>query len=284
MADVIESLELYSWPLVAAIVCGCLLSLIGLHVKARQEQISVLVISAGASCAYLTILLLTGFFNVDLQVFASKLCAVIVGVSLLLLLNSRKSSSLGAQMSLFIGLLCLSHLVAAANPSFEGQILRSLMGDVVLVSDESAQLLTGLAIVCGFVAFLNRKNAMRRSFAQSVFGREDKDLCQKMTLSHEMTELALLSFLCLCTVELGFLFTLVSVLLPGQMMGSIPTKLRTQFLGVTLLCIVGVVGGFLISFAYHRAPTVPAIGLLILSVGSFGIAVKALKKQPLTRS
>lgn len=277
MTHLLESLELYLWPLLAALTCGSLLAVMGTQVKARHEHMSILVANQATICTHLFALFLTSWLPLSLQGAFPKIAAVVAGVAALQTLQSFGRGNQPLQLCLFVALLCLSHIFAASNPSFEGQILRSLMGDVVLVSDRTAQLLTFLCLPAGILAWRHRKEALKKSFAQAVLGISVRSLGQPMPQTHRWMEFLLLCFFCFCTVELGFLFTMVVVLFPTQILSMFATRVHVQIGGVLLLSLFGVACGFLLSLSLHRVPTVPAIGLFILTLG--GLAALVGKRQ-----
>lgn len=280
MTPFFELAELYLWPVAAALTCGICLSLMGMHITARKESLQALVSNQITVSLYLAVMLVVEFaspengdeflrsgFVVNIAALGGALC--LQGLRRWQR-GARSDEVVSLQLVLFLGLLSLSHLLGAANPSFEGQLLRSLMGDIVLVSDAYAQALVIASLLLIVLGVFWRRDVLLRSFSLSVLGRSAHTVGLQTRPGLGVIEFAFIFFLCICTVKLGFLFTSMLLLMPTQALSMTRiASIQRHALGVTCVAGFSVLVGFGVSLQATQIPTVPFMGLILLVISVF---------------
>lgn len=273
-----STFSIYLWPIIAALICGATLALIGTQISARRQETLVLVVNQATVSVYLFLMLGINIFTSGLDHShigsLANVTAVTLSVVLLKLAESivpgKYFGVRAEQTVIFMGLLCLSHLFASSNSGFEGQFLRSLMGDVVLLSDDKAYQLILFGSLALIICLAHKRNALTRSFVRAILGTSERDIGLCFNRSARIYETALLGFVCLCTIEMGFLFTSAAILVPTKLMSvSGLVGFRSHVIGVVSLWLISCFAGFSASLVFVNLPTAPAIGAALFILGTF---------------
>ncbi len=275
-----ELVSIYKWAILAGMLMAPALALIGAQLAARDKAMQTLCVGQGAT---LGVLLGLGFFKLlDATeawiavgpFFTAGLFSVFTFLMTERLVRKRQASKNTVYSSLFASLLALGYLVCVLFPPLESHMSQVFFGDLATLSNSEAFVTSMLGLFA--LGYIGRewRVVSKDSFHQTVFGKETVHTSFSPAQIFPWLLVVALSF---CVQYLGFLFTIACLFLPTTLATRITGRgIRFHFLFSSILAAVSAYGGFLLSLRFTRLPTVPAIVVVMILLGSASVYLLTL--------
>ncbi len=264
-------LAIYQWTILASMLAGSALALLGCHLAARDKAMQTLCIGQGAT---LGVLIGIGF----LRSFAVHEEVVHFGPLVTATLFSWGAYEIGEMWverhpaskttlftALFTALLALGYLAIALFPTLENHMTQLFFGDLATLCNTDAMVTCFLATVSFALLTTYWKPISNESFEIASFGNLRATGTARDRRISRVFRLLVLFTLCYSIQFLGFLFTTTCLFTPtGLLRFAGVRRLRQHFgLGV-LVAMTSTLVGFFISLSATRLPTVPTIVVVML--------------------
>jgi ABC-type Mn2+/Zn2+ transport system permease subunit len=276
----IQLLAIYKWNLVTGVVQAGFLSILGIHLSARDKTIQSLCLSQAATFGVLLGLGISDFLlgthehDFDLSSIAIGLLSVLIIFLVSEKLSfSKKISRSSFFVSLFLVLLALSYWLVSFFPSLESHMSQTFFGDLVTLSGLNLYLSLIVSTLGLIILLVNYLSFSRDSFNFTIL-----DLFfVKGQNSWWLFQIIVLMGLTISIFASGFLFTVTSLFLPTVLFSFWP---KSGLLKHHLLCLslstVSTGLGFFLSLVWSRFPTVPTIVIVQVSLGTLVILLAKL--------
>lgn len=255
MTSFFELLMIYKWSLPACVVTAVALSLIGAQWTARGQSAQIFVLSQGSSLGVVLGLVLNIFFGTDLH-FLNLLLGFSLGWGTLLFSNSVASVRTDRNhiyLTLFVLFLALTYLLTSLAPSLESHMASAYFGDLAVMSDGAAQLLTvfsGAALI-----FLLRQWS---HLSRASFQISNSSFIHRQWW-HVGFEILTLMLTAASVQNMGYLFTIGSLFIGTSFAASRSQDLKSYTAKMTAIAACGSFLGFTLSLFSPNTPTVPAV-------------------------
>lgn len=280
----IELLAVYHWTIAAGIITAVTLALIGSQLASRSQSVQALVISQGSSLGAvggfgLLHLLHDSHEHGDFSLLSLPLAgSLLFGTCAAFLCERLIRPGLPARnthyMSIFAVFLSLTYLVTALVPSLETHMATQFFGDLAVISNQESLFSLAISLVSLILLFRFWREISEASFDVATFGRVLPGR-SKPAINRLFTVLSLVT-ICVSIQFMGLLFTISSLFLVPVILSKKLQGLKIYTIGTALIAAIGTFSGFIISLWHGTLPTVPAISLSFLLIGSIGIAMSQL--------
>lgn len=264
-------LGIYGLPIVASVVLGAGLALLGCHLAARDRALQALCVGQGAMLGVLVGLgLTTTVFSEELLFQSLPWGLAIVAAAVTYygseaLVGARSASRSTHFAALFAALLAGGALVGAAFPALEGHLAQKYFGDLATLSEADAWLALGIGILLLGMLTWRARQVSRASFAEAILGASPGPLAEGSAFWFAVGTVLVLS---VSVQVVGFLYTVACLFVPTALASrSRRPGLRRHFVACAAVAGLGSGGGFLLSLDFATLPTVPVIVALLLVFG-----------------
>ena len=263
-----DLLAIFFWPMVASLVMGVVLNLLGIQLAARDKTIQSLCISQGSVFGVLLGIGLASFFHDSFAQGLPFVCSI-CGAGLLFLMSERVTQSLGphkttALVVIYVFLLALGHLVAALFPGVELHLSQKFFGDLATVSDRDAQLSIVGAICSSPIFWYFHRAFTRDSFEIAILNAMPKWNAPRVVfLLFEFFAIAY------SVMIFGFLFTVACLFRSTTFVARARNSVGwiRHYFASSLLTLSACAVGFGLSLLSSNIPTVPAIVVSLVVLG-----------------
>jgi len=265
-------IAIYALAILASTAYAIALSLIGIHLAARDRSMQALCAGQGAMFGTLVGIGLVQQFSEILENVAPFITAAIGSMLAFFLsekfVGKKKSSRNTYFIAIFSILVAFSHLVSCIFPSLESHMAQRYFGDLATMSTQEGKVIIAVAILSLIFLFARCKALTRESFDSAILGYES-------LISPSFFGIIALVVIALSVQVLGFLFTMSCLFLPTAFAAhGNRSGLWQHIIFCILIAGVSTALGFILSLYVSHAPTVPVIVLtmLMMGVGTSGLS------------
>jgi zinc/manganese transport system permease protein len=251
-----EALSVMQWPLIACLLLPGLLVYLGLHIV-RREVIFVDLALAQVATLGTCVSMLRGHEPQDWQSYAWSFVFTLVGAAIFAATRHKNHHRVPQE-----ALIGITYVVAAAagilllSKTAEGneELRRTLIGDVLLVSQKDVLRTFGIYVVIGVVHFIFRKKFLAISFDHEAAGVSGMRVKWWDFLFYALFGLVVTSFVQIGGVLLVFSYLIIPAVCANYLAMRVPMLLLIGWITATLSSMIG------LYIAYERDyPTGAAI-------------------------
>jgi len=251
-----EALSVMQWPLIACLLLPGLLVYLGLHIV-RREVIFVDLALAQVATLGTCVSLLRGHEPQDWQSYMWSFAFTLVGAAIFAATRHKTHHRVPQE-----ALIGITYVVAAAagilllSKTAEGneELRRTLIGDVLLVSQKDVLRTFGIYVVIGVVHFIFRKKFLAISFDHEAAGTSGMRVKMWDFLFYALFGLVVTSFVQIGGVLLVFSYLIIPAVCANYLAMRVPMLLLIGWITATLSSVIG------LYIAYERDyPTGAAI-------------------------
>ena len=288
MQDLWVLLEVYWLSMFVAAYAGALLAQFGSQLAGRDQSLQVFCLSQGALTGVLLGLLMIMFYGGVEALHASvEGHSVVPGVTALafaavlsVLLERVNHGMAASRNTIFIALFCilisLNSLISRLFPALEQQFSRVFFGNFTTASIHALEVLAGFTFVLG-IAYLKRwRTYTRETFEYAFFGFFQENRVHKKRL---VFELSVLAYICVCIQTIGFVGTLALLFLPTVLVRFWRVShIGYHLIAVSLLAMLAVPLGFILSLMYPGLPTISMMVLMMVGLAFLGFIAQRVRR------
>ena len=251
-------LGLYAWTIPAGACFSTTLSLIGVHLLARERLLQSFCVSQGA--------VLGTLLGIGLD-YPPSVTAMILGLVVFTFSELLFKSAAVIREALFgtllIVLMSLSYMLSVVFPQLEQHLATAFFGDLVTLSSAEAKSVLVIGLLLLGLLWRYWKPLCLHSFDIALYGQKTARFLSSRRLRRFFSIVSVLAIV-LSVQWLGFLFTVACLYLPAV----ISNVQQQRFSSVIKQCMwtpaLSVLCGFGLSLIYPILPSVPTIILLMV--------------------
>jgi hypothetical protein len=262
---------LFFWPIICSVLAAVSLGWTGMHFIARHQGLKILCISQGAALGSLLYLLFNSLLDPELNIqemarHSGLPSALIFGWLAAFLVDKlplRFGPKPHLNLSFFLILTAVNHLIAASFPVLESHMTQMFVGDPATLANRDALI---LVIIYGAGLFAQWRGRFRHTASSFDIAVLEK--------TNHLQDLFVALFVAVAIPYFGFLFTASFLYLPTILTTiSSPQSMTQHYLFVALIAFGGSMAGFTVSMLLPNTPTVPLCVLMTCFMGSVVFAI-----------
>lgn len=248
-----DTLSLYWFSILTAMVFAAILSYLGIHLVTRREGLILLPQSQMTAIGILLGILIFDEVEGIIVLSFSVLTTFISGILLSKFLKKMKYSKETTLLVLFFILTGLGHFMIRFFPTLESHFHHGFEGDIVTASSLSLRIALGILILCGSLLILRRNQDKAQSF-QVALGSDVRSWVFPLIVALCLT---------LGVFLLGGSLTMSLMLVPTIILGRTSHSLKAHTLEVITTSIISAFIGFILSLFHTSFATTSSIVLML---------------------
>jgi zinc/manganese transport system permease protein len=271
-----EALTVMQWPLIACLLLPGLLVYLGLHIV-RREVIFVDLALAQVATLGTCVSMLLGHEPQEWQSYLWSFAFTLIGAAIFAATRHKNHHRVPQE-----ALIGITYVVAAAagilllSKTAEGneELRRTLIGDVLLVSQKDVLRTFAIYVVIGVVHFVFRKKFLAISFDHEAAGISGMRVKWWDFLFYALFGLVVTSFVQIGGVLLVFSYLIIPAVCANYLAMRVPALLAIGWITATLASVTG------LYIAYERDyPTGAAIVCVLGAALILAAVIAKFKKQ-----
>lgn len=281
----IEMLLIYKWSILAGMISGAALSLVGSQLSARNQSIQSLVVSQSASLGVIIGLVINVYFfshnHKGLPAFIPLVTGFITTAFLYYICEYKVSTLWPSRNAYYIGLfallMSLSYSILAMIPSLESHTAASFFGDLALASDNESFVISIFSVIIFVVLLVNWRSITHWSFLTATF--HQFPMTREMRQGQMVFLVSSLALIALSVQLLGLLFTLSCLFFPILIQARFQVSYARIKYDLAAATSASVLFGFLFSLWHDSMPTVPCIAFSLVILPTTILYIQSLFRR-----
>lgn len=275
-------LEIYGLPIAASGILAACLAVIGAQVAARDRAMQTLCMTQGALLGVLFGIGCMSVFHISQDdALMVPLTGGMLGSLLTLgtseaLIKRIESSKNTYFTALFAVLISAGHLVSSLFPGLESHMTQRYFGDLAVITDETAWITICVSGAMGILLMVLSRQLTKGAFFESMLGMSGRRSHSTRIFIAIGLTLAIISF---STQVVGLLFTITSLFVPTALLSQMPGSYRAHLIACGAIAFVASILGFTSSLSFSHLPTVPLVGLCMVTCAALAMLFHRVREQ-----